>query len=51
MLRKWEKKYLDRYLKYFDRIRISVNLICSYEQLLLDADRWTEEVCRACGVC
>lgn len=21
-----------------------------HEQLLLDADRWTEEVCKACGI-
>ena len=22
-----------------------------HEQLLMDAERWTEEVCKACGVC
>lgn len=47
--KKMGKKYLERYHKYF-----ADPDICEYdlqhEELLLDADRWTKEVCRVCQI-
>lgn len=47
--KKMGEKYRGRYLKYFANPDI-----CEYdlqhEELLLDADRWTAEVCRVCGI-
>lgn len=46
---KMGEKYLERYHKYF-----ADPDICEYdlqhEELLLDADRWTKEVCRVCQI-
>ena len=42
-------KYRDRYLKYFADPDIrEFDLL--HEELLLDADHWTREVCLACGI-
>lgn len=47
--KKMGEKYLERYHKYF-----ADPDICEYdlqhEELLLDADRWTKEVCRVCQI-
>ena len=47
--KKMGEKYRRRYLKYF-----ASPDICEYdlqhEELLLDTDRWTAEVCRVCGI-
>lgn len=47
--KKMGKKYLERYHKYFaDPDICEYNL--QHEELLLDADRWTKEVCRVCQI-
>ena len=47
--KKMGEKYRRRYLKYF-----ASPDICEYdlqhEELLLDTDRWTAEICRVCGI-
>ena len=48
--KKMGEKYLERYLKYFADPDIR-EFDLQHEQLLMDAERWTEEVCKACGVC
>lgn len=48
--KKMGEKYLPRYLKYFADSDIR-EFDLQHEQLLMDADRWSEEVCMACGVC
>lgn len=46
---KMGEKYRERYLKYFADPDIrEFDLL--HEELLLDADRWTKEVCSACGI-
>ena len=46
---KMGEKYRARYLKYFADPDIrEYDLL--HEELLLDADRWTKEVCSACGI-
>ena len=46
--KKMGEKYRDRYLKYFANPDIcEYNL--NHEELLFDADRWTEAICEACA--
>lgn len=47
--KKMGEKYLQRYHKYFADPDIHT-FDLKHEQLLLDADRWTKEVCNACGI-
>ncbi len=47
--KKMGEKYLKRYLKHFANPDIcEYNL--QHEELLLDANHWTQEVCRVCGI-
>ena len=46
---KMGEKYRARYLKYFAAPDIR-QFDLQHEELLLDADRWTKEVCLACGM-
>ena len=46
---KMGEKYRERYLKYFANPDIR-EFDLQHEELLLDADRWTKEVCSACGI-
>ena len=47
--RKMGEKYLARYQKYFADPDIR-EFDLRHEELLLDADVWTNEVCKACGI-
>ena len=47
--RKMGEKYLARYQKYFADPDIR-KFDLRHEELLLDADVWTNEVCKACGI-
>lgn len=47
--KKMGEKYLKRYLKYFADPDIR-EFDLQHEELLLDADRWTLEICQACGI-
>ena len=47
--KKMGEKYRDRYLKHFSHPEIC-EFDLQHEELLLDADRWTQEVCRVCEV-
>ena len=47
--KKMGEKYLDRYLKYFKDPDIC-EFDLGHEELLLDAERWTHEICRVCGI-
>lgn len=46
---KMGEKYRERYLKYFANPDIR-EFDLQHEELLLDAARWTKEVCSACGI-
>lgn len=47
--KKMGKKYLSRYLKYFSNPDIC-EFDLQHEELLLDAEHWTKEVCRVCKI-
>ncbi len=47
--KKMGKKYRKRYEKYFAHPDI-IEFDLRHEELLLDADRWVSEVCKACGM-
>ena len=47
--KKMGEKYRKRYLKYFANPDIR-EYDLQHEELLLDADKWTQEVCKACGI-
>ena len=47
--RKMGEKYRKRYEKYFAHPDI-IEFDLRHEELLLDADRWVSEVCKACGM-
>ncbi len=47
--KKMGEKYLARYQKYFADPDIR-EFDLRHEELLLDADAWTNEVCKACGI-
>lgn len=47
--KKMGEKYLNRYLKYFKNPDIC-EFDLGHEELLLDAERWTHEVCRVCDI-
>lgn len=47
--RKMGEKYKKRYLKYFANPDIREDDL-QHEELLLDADKWTQAVCEACGI-
>lgn len=47
--KKMGEKYRGRYLKHFASPDIR-EFDLGHEQLLLDAERWTKEVCKACGI-
>lgn len=47
--KKMGEKYRKRYEKYFAHPDI-IEFDLRHEELLLDADRWVSEVCKACGM-
>ena len=47
--KKMGKKYLKRYMKHFAHPDI-IEFDLQHEELLLDADRWVKEVCRAAKI-
>lgn len=47
--KKMGEKYRKRYEKYFVHPDI-IEFDLRHEELLLDADRWVSEVCKACGM-
>lgn len=47
--KKMGEKYRKRYEKYFAHPDI-IEFDLRHEELLLDADRWVAEVCKACDI-
>ena len=47
--KKMGEKYRKRYERYFAHPDI-IEFDLRHEELLLDADRWVSEVCKACGM-
>ncbi|MBU5471235.1 hypothetical protein KQI85_12790 [Falcatimonas sp. MSJ-15] len=47
--KKMGEKYLERYKRYFNNPDI-IPFDLQHEELLLDAKRWTKEVCKACNI-